>query len=293
MNVLNNLLRKPGRLLLTFITKATIKKHQHEIVVITGPGETAPAREAVFQVLKEEFPTRRNLETPASEFCLPLAVLGMAYYPNGIGQWLLSLAKTVVSLIKNRPYSHKLVMEVPDHQKDIFDYWMRILKPKVVISCGQDPVKYLWISKVIFQIGYPETPKNDDYLKIAKQVGRYFGMNKDILDKAAFIFTPPKPRISIIKTDHFIVVDNSYFYLPSPFKAVLEVVEKLGSKAVLITDRKGDFKKSKALRLKIILIKKGEMPKDKGQISEKALVIRVQQPLAQKLIEKITNILIV
>jgi len=123
--VFKKLLRRVGRTVLKHLSRAVLNRHRPKVIAIVGDGPTAIAREAIYTVLKEKYPTRRNLESPEAEFSVPLTIFGAKTYPRSLGHWLNLTIKTVLQILVLKPYFHFLILELNATNLRILDFWLR------------------------------------------------------------------------------------------------------------------------------------------------------------------------
>ncbi|OGC44787.1 hypothetical protein A2V54_01405 [candidate division WWE3 bacterium RBG_19FT_COMBO_53_11] len=236
--MLKNPLRRLLRVILFFLARAALKKHRPTVVAIVGEGKTGIVREAIYSVLREHFPTRRNLEAPNAEFVLPLAVLGAREYPLTITGWLSILVKSLARLLLRPPYHHILVLEIEYTRKDVFDYFWNITEPEVLVICGETPfLSRGQTAQKIFRT--KETPNLTGYLETALKVAQEFGIPKKEAQRNLQDFHLPKARIDILPAkDGGMIVDATYHYLPSSRVALEEVLEALPGRKIILSPQK-------------------------------------------------------
>jgi hypothetical protein len=236
--MLKNPLRRLLRIILFFLARAALKKHRPTVVAIVGEGKTGIVREAIYSVLREHFPTRRNLEAPNAEFILPLAVLGVREYPLSITGWIKIIARSTGQLLLRPPYRHTLVLEIEYTRKEIFDYFWNITEPEVLVICGKNPfLSPDQTAQKVFRT--KETPNLAGYLEVALKVAQGFGIPKKEAQRNLQDFHLPKARINILPAkDGGIVVDATYHYLPSSQVALEEVLEALPGRKIIFSPQK-------------------------------------------------------
>jgi len=290
---IKNLLRKVGSLFLKKLTKATISKHRPDIVVVTGKGQAGLARETIYQILKNHFPCRRNLETPEAEFSAPLTILGVDQYPDSIASWVKSLVSTSIKLMLSTPYAHKLVLEITDTKPELANQWLKIIQPKVIVICEEIDKKInIPTTAVTFDIIKNLKKPKRPYLKAAKEVGKLFQIKPKEIDRVLDQNDSPYPKINIIPYSKGVIIDSSYNFLPPNLKAVLEVVEKIGHNRLFFTDRHQEIRQIKATRSKVVMIKNGQIPKLELE-KETTVVVRTKRPLGNLIIEEISGKVVV
>ena len=231
-------LRRILRVILFFLARAALRKHQPTVVAIVGEGKTGIVREALYTILRKHFPTRRNLEAPNAEFVLPLAVLGAKEYPLTASGWLKILIRSSASLLLRPPYRHTLVLEIEYTRKETFDYFWDITQPKILVVCGQTPfLSPHQTAKKVFHTR--ETPDLTGYLEVALKVAENLGIPKKEARQNLQDFQLPKARINILPAkDGGMIVDATYHYLPPSSVALEEILEALPGRKIILSPQK-------------------------------------------------------
>ena len=139
---MKKIFRKPFRYILSILTKAVIAKHKPTVIAVMGDGQTSIAREIIYEVIATTYPARRNLESPESEFSVPLTILGYPKYPKTLLDWLKMIGKTTVQFFKVKPYHHFLVLELNSIDLNILKYWLDITTSDVALIVGNTPINY-------------------------------------------------------------------------------------------------------------------------------------------------------
>ncbi len=228
-------LRRALRLILFWLSRWALKKHEPKVITIVGEGKTAIVREAIYTILKTRFPTRRNIEYPDAEFVLPLTILGTKKYPRSILGWAATVLKSTAQLIILPKHKHFLVLEIGYARKETFDYFWKITNPKVLVVCGNAP--YLSKDqKAKTQVKVTETEDLKGYFNAAARVAKLYGITKKEAESALLNFTLPKARIRVLPAkDGGVVVDASYEYFPPNQEALEEILEALPGKRTVLT----------------------------------------------------------
>lgn len=238
-------MRKPLRLLtrrlLKYLSILVLRKHQPDIIAITGSGQTSIAREAIYTVLHEHFPTRRNIESPDAEFTVPLAIFGVQSYPRSYLSWLKIILKTFLQLVILKKHTHTLVLELSAKNPEILRYWFEITKPKIVVICGALPqTGPFQKGALLFKVPESKNGYLTPYFEVARRLGHHYKIKPRDLEAALAKFTLPKAKINILSGKKGkIIVDSTYFYFPPPLKSVLEILALIpGKKAFYTQDYK-------------------------------------------------------
>lgn len=233
-------LRRALRLILFGLARWALAKHQPTVIAIVGEGKTAIAREAIYTILKNRFPTRRNLENPDAEFVLPLTVVGAEEYPTSPIGWITTIVRTVGRLLFLPKYKHVLVLEIGYTNKEIFDYFWQVTQPQILVRCGKAP----YLSKdqtASSTFVVDETEDLEGYRKAAVKVGEIFKIAPKESKEALEHFSLPRPRIRILPArGGGLIVDATYNYFPPKEKALEEILEPLPGKKLIFTAESGN-----------------------------------------------------
>ena len=250
------------RRLLKILSLGVLKKHQPDIIAITGDGQTAIARESIYTVLHEHFPTRRNLESPDAEFSVPLSIFGTRSYPQSYQSWIKILTKTFLQLFILRKHTHKLVLELNASNTEILKYWFEITNPSLVVICGDLPHKNI-INKNSITFTVPKTTNGylTPYFEVAKKIGHHYKIKTGDIDSALAKFALPKAKINIMSGKKGeIIVDSTYYYFPPPLKSVLEILELIPGKKAFYTQDSEEIHKLKKSNPEITVTTSSDLP---------------------------------
>lgn len=255
---MRGILRRGLRIVLKYLTRAVLKKHQPKIIVLVGKSQTAIAREALYTVLHEHFPTRRSIEAPEAEFVIPLTIFGADTYPQNIFAWLKILAKTAAQTIFFKPHFHILILEMTTGLSEILDYWLEITKPNIVITCGKHPPS-AYITKETVTIAFTRSGivqglKTKQLQKMVLKIGEYFDLSEKEILTSFSKFSLPSPRIRILLGEKGnLVIDATYKYFPPSVKSLEEVLAPLSGNKLWIRSLK-DWQKAKVEPKDVVVI---------------------------------------
>lgn len=241
--LLRKFLRPGGRGVLKFLSLAALRKHQPRVVAVIGDGPTAITREAIYQVLKHRFPTRRNLESPEAEFSIPLTILGADSYPHHLLAWAKVVGRAALQLLKNKPYSHHLILEISSTKPTILNFWLKIIRPGLIVQCGPAAgLRTLRSTPQVLAVPLDEENGGDylaPHLKTAVRVGESFGIDPDSAREYLENLELPQSRIRFFpgQTKSQVVVDASYYYSPPPLQSVLEITNQIPGPKLIVSDQ--------------------------------------------------------
>ena len=230
MHPLRKIGRKTLRIVLKYLCLAVIKKHRPDIIAIMGTGPTGIIREAVYTLLHEDYPVRRNLESPESEFSVPLTILGSSTYPTNDLQWLPLLFMFFRQWLTTKPYFHILVLEMGTVNEESLTYWLEITRPKFIVISGESCLPKDVNPKKTTLIKCATVSLDDQnlYSEAVSILGKHYALPEDQIKDVSEKMTLPKSRISIRHGKHGqFILDSTYYYYPSPLKAVVEIAEAL------------------------------------------------------------------
>lgn len=251
---MRGVLRRGLRIVLRHLTQAVLKKHKPKIIALVGESQTAIAREALYTVLHEHFPTRRSIEAPEAEFVIPLTIFGTDSYPQNIYAWLKILVKTVAQTIFFKPHFHILILEMTTGLTEILNYWLEITKPDILITCGRHPQSGYITEETAIRLPKVRNGYLKPYKKLALKIGQELAIpEKEILDGLSK-FSLPAPRIKILPGEKGnLVIDATYKYFPPPLKSLEEVLAPLSGNKVWIRCPK-DWKEAEVKPQDVVVI---------------------------------------
>jgi len=229
------------RFVLALLVKLTIKKHAPTIIVITGENSSSILREQIYNILSEKYNIRRNLERTESEFSIPLTIIGTLKYQNNLIGWINIIFKTLLQLIYLKPYKHMLILQIRDFDKNIFQFWIKIINPDLILDTSKTRIN----SKQIIRISNKELTEiiNGKLTPIARRICEKYNLDsvksEQILSEKNF----PAPRISLLSAkNNSIIVDARHYYYPPSFTSVIEIASVIPSTKYLISPLKSDLK---------------------------------------------------
>lgn len=200
-------MRKLFRHILAILMRAVLWKHRPQVVAIWGDGANAVARELIYTVLNIEYPAVQNSEKPEVEFSIPLTVFGAKGYPQNVWQWVKSILKTVLQLLRLPRFSHVLILEVDAIDSAVTEFWMHHLSPHHTVNTSQ-----LDTSLEIYQ-------------QLAIDIGKKFGIEEEISQTILAEYQPRGSQIRFYFTDdNGLIVDATYHFYPKSLSSVAEIL---------------------------------------------------------------------
>ena len=125
--------------ILKILAKRAIKKYQPIVIGVTGSVGKSSTKEAIYQVLKNDFRIRKSQSNYNNEIGLPLTILGFKTAGKNIFEWLRIFLKAIFNLLGKENYPEILILEMAaDHPGDIA-YLLRIVKPQIGVLTSISP----------------------------------------------------------------------------------------------------------------------------------------------------------
>ena len=127
-------MKKILQLILKYSAKLILLRYQPKIIGITGSVGKTSAKEAIIQVLSDQFQVRGSNKNYNNEIGLPLTIIGSTTANRSVLGWLAILFKVLkLIIIKDQHYPQILVLEMGvDHPGDM-DYLNSIVKLNIAI----------------------------------------------------------------------------------------------------------------------------------------------------------------
>ncbi|MBL8015543.1 MAG: hypothetical protein JNK26_05150 [Candidatus Doudnabacteria bacterium] len=232
-------LRKILRLVLGWLAKVTLHKHQPLLIAIVGDGPTSVMREVMVAALQESIATRRNVELPEAEFSVPLTVLDYPFYPTRWYQWVWLLVKTGIQFLTVKSYYHGLVLELHPINSAAWQYWLQILNPAKVVCVGDFdyPLQGVDAVKLNFSLDRIEIA-----IDAAKALAAEFGVDSVDSELGLAQLEFPTPRLRVLPQPSGVcIVDATHYYFPIKINAVREMLPALGARVVLLSSLPEDL----------------------------------------------------
>ncbi len=218
------------RSVLGTLARLVLAKHNPDIIVVTGNGQTSLVREYLYTLLYEKFPVRRNIEMPEAEFAIPLCIFGNYSYPRRKIGWFAIVIKVFIQLIKVKPYKHILIVEISFFDPYIINYWMAILRPKFKVSVKPE-IDFTNI-----------TNSKEILLSLIADIQNSYSLDQQYVDTQLTKTSLPISRIKIVKgKNKSLVVDARHYYFPAPLKSVVEIVSALEGNTIIFTNIENDL----------------------------------------------------
>lgn len=140
---MKNIFRKILKKHLTFLSKKVVKKHNIEIILITGWVGSGIVRELVYDILSKKYRVRRLTKKLNWDLGLPLFILGYNNKKRNFLNWLKIIIKANFNLLFKPQYPHKLIVDLDTSVYDIGKFWLQSIRPNIVNLLKQNPKSQL------------------------------------------------------------------------------------------------------------------------------------------------------
>lgn len=132
---------------LGLLCKLSVKKHQSDIILVTGWTGSGLVREMIYHSLKGKYNIRRNINEVWWDLSVPLCVLGYEDKRRNLLQWMGLIIKASYAIIVKNKYDHKIIINLDTANKETADFWSMYLMPSKIVALKENPK-----SKVIEKI---------------------------------------------------------------------------------------------------------------------------------------------
>ncbi|MDD3648027.1 MAG: hypothetical protein PHS44_06045 [Candidatus Dojkabacteria bacterium] len=115
------------------------KKHNLNVILITGWAGTSVVRELVYHLLKPSERVRRNTTEVWWDMSVPLSILGYVDKKRTLFQWFLLIIRASLSLMFKPRYQHTLIINLDSSIEDTAKFWSSAVIPSVVVALKERP----------------------------------------------------------------------------------------------------------------------------------------------------------
>jgi UDP-N-acetylmuramyl pentapeptide synthase len=136
---MKNLFREILKNLLGFICKRSIRKHNIEVILITGWTGSSVVRELIYHLLGEEYHVRRNVKEVWWDLSVPLSILGYEDKLRSVFGWAIIIIRATLSLIIKPKYPHKIIINLDTSNEDVASFWSKYICPHIVVVLKERP----------------------------------------------------------------------------------------------------------------------------------------------------------
>lgn len=211
--------RKILKTILSILAKWAIKKHDIELVVVTGFHGSEIVREGIYEILNQKYKVRRNVNEIIWDMSLPLAVLGYKDSRRNILEWLILISRASVYLLLGPKNKHILILNANCTYEETASFWASFLRPDFLII-----LNYTKESPIIDALIRSIKPEKTKVIYNGSEMGKDKLCKKDsknsIKSDEIFVFAdeenPGKDSTDLIfnKTNRKISYKNSEITIP-------------------------------------------------------------------------------
>ena len=121
------------KLILEYLSKITIKKHNIKFTVIVGWYWTELVKEGIYSILSEKYTVRRNTKDIWWDLSIPLVILGYEDKKYSLFGWISIIFRSIFALSLNPVNPHKIIINLNLAEKNTSDFWSRIIEPELLL----------------------------------------------------------------------------------------------------------------------------------------------------------------
>jgi len=174
MNISRNILK----FLLKKLSRRAIKKHDIEIIVVTGWYGTKIAADMMYTILSEKYNVRRNISYLRWDFGLPLAILGYKDKRRNTIDWIGLIIKASIYLLFGKSNPHILILSANSAVKTTAEYWSSFIKPNYLLILNQEDKNSQLTKELISTVDTEDAWIIYDPDKITKELTRLLKKHK-------------------------------------------------------------------------------------------------------------------
>ncbi len=125
--------------ILGYLSRIAIKKHNTDLIIITGWTGTRIVRELAYSMLNDEFNVRRNTKEVWWDLSVPLNILGYDDRRRNVYEWIGIIFRSIYNILFKRKYPHKIIINIDTSIKDVAEFWSKYIEPKIVVVLKERP----------------------------------------------------------------------------------------------------------------------------------------------------------
>ncbi len=126
--------------IITWQAKMIVKKYHPQIIAIGGDVGKTTTKDAIYEVVKQKFTTRKSQKSFNSETGLPLSIIGADSGWNSPRKWLGVIMRGFELLIKKQKYPDYLVLELGDRKPGDSKTLTEWLQPDILVLTKIDEI---------------------------------------------------------------------------------------------------------------------------------------------------------
>jgi len=128
-----SIFRRTLKFVLQKLAAWAIKKHDMQLIVVTGFYGTEIVKEGIYHILNQKYSVRRNTNQILWDMALPLSVLGYKDKKRSGFEWLWLISKATLYLAFGKKNKHILVLNADCTFKETAKFWAGFLKPDYLV----------------------------------------------------------------------------------------------------------------------------------------------------------------
>lgn len=121
------------KVILEFLSKVTIKKHNIQFIIVVGWYGTELVKEGIYSILSEKYIVRRNTKSIWWDLSIPLVILGYEDKKYSVFGWINIFFRSIFALFLNPVNPHKIIINLNLAEKNTSEFWSRIITPELLI----------------------------------------------------------------------------------------------------------------------------------------------------------------
>jgi UDP-N-acetylmuramyl pentapeptide synthase len=126
-------MRKLLQIVLMLLSKKALRKHQIELIVVTGWIGLDLVKDGIYQILSEKYIVRRNVNPVWWDLSIPLNILGYEDNQRGFLGWLNIILRSIFLIHFGPSNKHILILTAESGREDTAKYWKGFLMPSLLV----------------------------------------------------------------------------------------------------------------------------------------------------------------
>lgn len=119
--------------IISLLARWAIRKHDIELVIVTGFHGTELVKEGIYHSLSQKFNVRRNTNQILWDMAIPLSILGYADRRRNPVEWFALFLRATLYLLFGPKNPHTIVLNANCTFKETAEFWSSFLKPDYLI----------------------------------------------------------------------------------------------------------------------------------------------------------------
>lgn len=160
---------------LKYLSSLALKKHQMELIVVTGWYDTRIVKDMTYTLLHPKYNVRTSVSEPWWDLSVPLTILGYKDKKRSTISWMILLFRAYFRLILGKSNPQGLILNLNYSKEDTAKFWSSFVKPNIlVVTHYNKDMKIL--SKLIDNTKKKKGTiifNSKDYKEMMKLIGKY------------------------------------------------------------------------------------------------------------------------